>query len=124
MTNRPESKGPFRPWPGVQNVDYMYLWLQYQYLKGIYNSTEHHCFRKKSSIIDFRLDSKHASEYYASHFQTDNYMLKVNYRNTKTRCEICSNVEICHWRRSGVFIVNFKYTSQLALVFLHLTLNR
>ena len=29
----------------------------------------------------------------------------------------------CHWRRSGVFIVNFEHISHLALVFLLLTLN-
>ena len=28
-----------------------------------------------------------------------------------------------HWRRSGVFIVNFDHISHLALVFLLLTLN-
>ena len=28
-----------------------------------------------------------------------------------------------HWRHSGVFIVNFEHISQLALVFLLLTLN-
>ena len=30
------------------------------------------------------------------------YLVKVNNRNTGTRCE-------CQWRRSGVYIVNFKY---------------
>ena len=40
-------------------------------------------------------------------------MFKVNYRNTRTRSEICSKLTIkapltpCHWRRSGAFIVNF-----------------
>ena len=29
-----------------------------------------------------------------------------------------------HWRRSGVFIVNFEHTSHLAAVFLLLTLRR
>ena len=28
-----------------------------------------------------------------------------------------------HWRRSGVFIVNFEHISQVVLVFLLLTLN-
>ena len=49
------------------------------------------------------------------------YLLKVNIRNTRTRCEICSKLTITtpeqHWRRSGVFI------SHLVLVFLLLTLN-
>ena len=56
------------------------------------------------------------------------YMFKVNNRNTKARCETCSNstiktTERLHWRRSGVFIVNFEHISHLALVFLLLTLN-
>ena len=47
-----------------------------------------------------------------------NYMFKVNKRNTRTRCEICSNVarktpEPCCWGRSC-----------LVLVFLLLTLSR
>ena len=41
------------------------------------------------------------------------YLVKVN-RNTRTRCEICSKLTIKtperrHWRRSGVFIVNFEH---------------
>ena len=47
-----------------------------------------------------------------------NYMFKVNNRNTRTRCEICSKLTIKtaerrHWRRSGVFIVNFEHISHL-----------
>ena len=58
-----------------------------------------------------------------------NYMFKVNNRNTRTRCEICSKLTIKtperrQWRRSGVFIVNFEHISHLVLVFLLLTLNR
>ena len=30
---------------------------------------------------------------------------------------------VCHWRRSGVFIVNFEHISHLVKVFLLLTLN-
>ena len=56
------------------------------------------------------------------------YLLKVNNRNTRTRCEICSKLTIKiperrHKRRSGVFIVNFEHISHLVLVFLLLTLN-
>ena len=43
----------------------------------------------------------------------DIYLLKVNNRNTRKRCEICS----------GVFIVNFEHILHLVLVFLLLTLN-
>ena len=40
-------------------------------------------------------------------------MFKVNNRNTGTKCEICSKLTIKipdqrHWRRSGVFVVNFE----------------
>ena len=57
------------------------------------------------------------------------YLLKVNNRNTRTRCEICSKLTINtperrQWRRSGVFIVNFEHISHLVLVFLLLTLNK
>ena len=57
------------------------------------------------------------------------YLFKANNRNTKTKCEICSKLTINtperrQWRRSGVFIVNFEHISDLALVFLLLTLSR
>ena len=42
------------------------------------------------------------------------YLLRVNTRNTWTRCEICSKLTITtpdrrQWRRSGVFFVNFEH---------------
>ena len=42
------------------------------------------------------------------------YLLKFNNRNTRTKCEIYSNLTIKtperrHWRRSGVFFVNFEH---------------
>ena len=57
------------------------------------------------------------------------YLLKVNIRNTRTRCEICSKLTIKtperrQWCRSGVFIVSFEHISHLVLVFLLLTLRR
>ena len=57
------------------------------------------------------------------------YMFKVNNRNTRTRCEICSELTIKtpkrrQWRRSCAFIVNFKHILHLALLFLLLTLSR
>ena len=58
-----------------------------------------------------------------------NHMFKVNNRNTRTRCEICSKLTIKtperpYWRRAVVFIVNFEHISNIALVFLLLTLSR
>ena len=49
-----------------------------------------------------------------------NYMFKVNNRNTRARCEICSRLTIKaperrQWPRSGVFIVNFEPHSLTAL---------
>ena len=50
---------------------------------------------------------------------------KVNNKNTRTRCEICSELTIkTPERRPAVFIVNFEHISQLGLVFLLLTLSR
>ena len=58
------------------------------------------------------------------------YLLKVNNRNTRTRCERCSNLKIktpeyCHWRWrcSCVFIVNLEHISHFGPVFLLSTLN-
>ena len=56
------------------------------------------------------------------------YMLKVSNNNTRTRCEICSELriktpELRHWRCSGVFFLNFEHVSHLVLVFLLLILN-
>ena len=60
------------------------------------------------------------------------YLLKVNNRNTRTRCEICSKLTIkTPERRSKLtiktperrFIVSFEHISHLVLVFLLLTLN-
>ena len=54
-------------------------------------------------------------------------LLKVNNRNTRVSCEICSKLiktqERGHWRHSGVFIVNFENISHLVLVFQLLTFN-
>ena len=62
------------------------------------------------------------------HIRAGIYLFKVNNRNTRTRCEICSKltiktIERHQWRRLGAFIVNFKHISYLVLVFLLLTLN-
>ena len=67
--------------------------------------------------------------YLISSFPAGIYLLKVNNRNTRTRCEICSKSTIMtpeqrQWRRSGVFIVDFEHISHLVLVFLLLTLSR
>ena len=81
-----------------------------------------HGFLIISNFVKFYLQKK------PNQIPAGNYMFKVNNINTRTRCEICSKLTITtpgrHWRRSGVFIVNFEYISHLVLVFLLLTLNR
>ena len=50
------------------------------------------------------------------------YLLKVNNRNNRARCEIYSKStktpEQRHWRRSGVIIVNFEHISHLVRKFI------
>ena len=75
-----------------------------------------------------------------SAYQVEIYLLKANNRNTTTRCEICSKLTIktleshnqsykyrlnddTQWRRSGVFLVNFKLISHIVLLFPLLILN-
>ena len=47
------------------------------------------------------------------------YLFKVNNRNTRKRCEICSKFTL----KTPVFIANLEHISHLSLVFLLLTLN-
>ena len=56
------------------------------------------------------------------------YLLKVNNRNSRTRCEICSKLTVktseqSQWRRCGVFMDNSEHILHLFLMFLLLTLN-
>ena len=49
---------------------------------------------------------------------TNDYLFKVSHRNTRKRSEISSELtlkapEWRHWRRFGVFIVNFEHISQV-----------
>ena len=53
----------------------------------------------------------------------DIYALKVNNKNSRTRCGIFLKLTIKIPERSGVFIVNFEHISQLVLLFILLTLN-
>ena len=57
------------------------------------------------------------------------YLFKVNNRNTRKTCEMCSKLtmktpERRRWRLSGVFIVNFEHISPLFLEFLLMTLRK
>ena len=60
--------------------------------------------------------------------QTGNYMFKVNNRNTRASCKICSRLtkktpKQHQWHCSSVFIVDLKHFSHFVLVFLLLTVN-
>ena len=54
--------------------------------------------------------------------QIDIFLFKVNIKNTRTMCEICSKLTIKtlkrrQLRRPSVFIVNFEQVSHIALAF-------
>ena len=83
--------------------------------------------KKKNEKVYFHMFSKNPQVNYS--LPAGNYMFKVNNRNAKTRCEICSKLTIKiterrQWRHSGIFIVNFEHIPHLVLVFLLLTLSR
>ena len=54
-------------------------------------------------------------------YQAGIYLLKVNNRNTRTWCKICSKLTIK--TPDGFFVVDFEHISHLVLEFLLLTLN-
>ena len=84
--------------------------------------------RNENRYNDF--DKLSSVEFYDGFIQynnsANNYLFKISKRNRRKIFEICSKLTIktseqCHWRRSGVFIVNFEHISHLFLVFLMLT---
>ena len=57
------------------------------------------------------------------------YLSKVNNKNSRTICKICSKLKMKtpeqrYWRCSGVFIVNFEQISHIVLLFPSLALNK
>ena len=77
----------------------------------------------KQSILLFLFMQQHETWRCKKPNPASNYTFKVNNRNTRTRCEICSKLtrktpERCRWRGSGVFMFNFEHILHLALVFL------
>ena len=66
------------------------------------------------------------NDIYSKKNLANKYMLKVNKKDTRTRCELFSKFtrkasERCHWRRSDVFIASFERISHFILVLLLLT---
>ena len=86
------------------------------------------CLWLFSGKTRFKNSSKCCNKTRITHYPTNIYLLKVNNRNSRKRCEICSKLTIKtrerRRRRSGVFIVNFEHVSHLFLLFLLLTLNK
>ena len=77
-------------------------------------------WRGSWSLVFSRLLTDHVSMYPAG--------IKVNNRNTRAMCEICSKLTIKiperrKWRCSGIFIINSEHISHPVLVLLLLTLN-
>ena len=104
------------------------------------------CIKKKTPSLSFKLElpinglqdtyffissyekSIAKASDFPKYFPTGIYLLKVNNRNTSTRCEIFSKLTIKtpkrrHWRRFGVFFVNFEQSSHFVIVLLLITLN-
>ena len=68
-------------------------------------------------------DSYQLSHVTTSLFPTSIYLFKVDKRNTKANCEICSKLTVKTLASFWCFIVNFEHISHLFLVFLLLTLS-
>ena len=83
----------------------------------------------KNSILDVLVGYKPLLRFpQVWFFPAAHYMLRVNNRNIRARCEICSKLTIKtpdqrQWRRSGVFTINLEHISHL-FVFLSLTMSR
>ena len=78
-------------------------------------------------ILSFKKWFRRCNRVHFVSIYTKIYLLKVNNKNTGTRCEVCSKLIINNqndaWRLSGVFIVYFEHVPHLVLVFLLLTSN-
>ena len=73
--------------------------------------------KNQKKKFHYTLISKKNSE---EHVPANIYLFKVNQRNTRKRCDICSKLTIkkperCQWPRSGVFIVNFQCIANLVM---------
>ena len=120
---------------------------KFHYQGRIQNYMSTSVFSRQSHKLT-KLNS-HKVKYFS--YQLINYLLRLDLRTSVDNCNIkchilsstqyvcskyvfqpaitCSKLTIktperCHWRCSGVFIVNFEHISHLVLVFLLLTLSR
>ena len=84
-------------------------------------------FKNSNFIMDTKVDGgwtlcSKTNIFSFEHNPDSIYLLKVNNRNIRKRCDICSKLTIKTperrlWRRSGVFIVNFEHISHLFYYF-------
>ena len=78
----------------------------------------------------FSCNTNYYQQWYSETFPSWHlYLLKVNNENTRRICENLFKAAIKtpkqrHWRRSGVFDINFEQISYIALMFSILTLNK
>ena len=85
---------------------------------AINNSISKGDFPDNAKIASASRIDKESDEKNQLNLVLNNYMIQVNNRNTRTRCEICSKLTIKiperrDWRRSGIFIFNFVHISHL-----------
>ena len=90
---------------------------------------EVHFFLKLATLFYPPSQRKIHKKILCSHYPANIYLIIVNNRNTRKRCEMCFKLTIItlerrHWRRFDVFMVNFEHISHLFLVLLLLTLNK
>ena len=100
-------------------------WIHVQSLKNIWTNQKKNSKRHRSTsfycfVVDFEP---------IQNIPANIYLFKVNNRNSRKRCKICSKFKIktpeqLHWRRFSVFIANFEHILHVFLVFLLLTLNK
>ena len=88
---------------------------------------KHFSLRKRTKTFEINAFGGIGFHSFQTNIPAGVYMVKVNNRNARRRCEICSKLTTKtpargQWRRSGVFIVNFEHMLHLLLVSLLLTL--
>ena len=117
----------YKQWPEPLRNFYILLWFHWKPIKTLVELSFKFLTRRDIDILHYR-DILHF-EIFQQWINTSNvsppvgiYLLRVNNRNTSIRREICSKSTIetpeqCHWRRSGVFIVNYEHISHFVLVF-------
>ena len=106
-----KNSGAVIPW----DIDLHFCTWQGHFWRNIHEAFQM-CILNNSNLwknFEEHLSTLRGSRWPFGQSSAGNYMFKVNNRNTRTRCEICSKLTIKtlerrHWRRSGVFI-NFEH---------------